>query len=400
MHVIVLGAGVIGVTTAYYLAQVGIDVTVVDRHGDVSHGTSHANGGQLSYSFTDALAKPEFFSQMPGLLLGNDPGSRLRIDAQLLGWGVRFLAQCTSRRAANNTIALLKLAMRSAELMAQLRETIPLDFSYRRAGKLILLANDKELKSAQKSRELKYANGCQTNILTPAEAAAIEPAIEDLNESFVAATYASNDGVADARQFTTGLRDHLEMSQLANFRFDSEVRALQTERHAFKAINLGDEVIEADAIVVCAGAHSAELLRPLGIRLPIFPVRGYSVTLPTAAASPSVSITALRRRLLIARLGNTMRISGFADFVGDNTHADRERIQALLQLAESVAPSAANYTAADVKPWAADRPMTPTGLPYVGPSSIKNLYLNAGHGMLGWTLANASGDQIARCMTK
>jgi D-amino-acid dehydrogenase len=402
MHVIVLGAGVIGVTTAYYLSQSGCEVTVVDRDEDVACGTSYANGGQLSYSFTDSLAKPEFFAQLPGLVLGRDPGSWVRMDAQLAGWGLRFLAQCTARRAARNTLALLDIALRSAELMAQLRNKVSLDFAHRSAGKLILLAHKRDLLAARKSCVLKQTHGCNTEILTGKEAAAIEPAIDSLSERYLGAVYSRHDDVADARLFTAGLRDYLESTRLARFRFDTEVAAIRTARNQFRAVTVADEPIEADACVVCAGVSSRKLLRPLGIRLPVYPVRGYSVTLPPACASPSVSITALRRRLLISRLGSDIRIAGFADFVGTSANdvRDGQRIAALLRLAERIAPHAADYRAAETHPWAGDRPMTPNGLPFVGPSRVKGLYLNTGHGMLGWTIACATSHDTARSIAQ
>ncbi|MDH3613597.1 MAG: FAD-dependent oxidoreductase [Gammaproteobacteria bacterium] len=400
MRVLVLGAGVVGVTTAYYLSQLGCDVTVVDRESDVALGTSFANAGQLSYSFTDSLARPDFFAQLPGLLLGRDPGSRIRIDPRLIGWGLRFLTQCTSRRAARNTVDLLSIAMRSGELMTDFLQTVPIEFSHRAAGKLILLTDNNQLRAAQETAALKRANGCDTDVLTRAESISIEPALADINEEFVAAVYSKDDSVADALQFTSGLRDHLESSRQVTFRLNAEVRAIETVQGQFKHVALENETIEADAIIVCAGVQSVELLRPLGIRLPIYPVRGYSVTLPLADASPAASITALRRRIAIARLGEKIRIAGFADFVGNNTNADQERIRSLLQLARDIAPRAADYDAADWQPWAENRPMTPDGRPFVGQSAIKNLYLNTGHGMLGWTLAHACAADVAAAVAR
>ena len=154
MHVIVLGAGVVGTTTAYYLSQMGCRVTVVDRASDVGDGASFANAGQLSYSFTDALAKPEFLASMPRLLLGKEPGTRVRLTPGLIAWGLRFLGQCTTKRAEHNTVAVLKTAMRSAELMTELRERVPIEFSHRRAGKLVLLSDQAELESATASSRL------------------------------------------------------------------------------------------------------------------------------------------------------------------------------------------------------------------------------------------------------
>lgn len=399
MHVLILGAGVVGVTTAYYLARQGCDVTVVDREDAVACGASYSNAGQLSYSFTDSLAKPDFFAQLPGLLLGREPGSKVRIDPRLIGWGLQFLSQCSSQRAAKNTVALLRIAMRSGELMQDFLQTVPIEFSHRAAGKLILLTDEKQLRSAQKSCALKRANGCLTNVLTREEALSIEPTLAEVNEEFIAAVYSKGDKIADSFQFTSNLRSHLESTGRVTFRLNSEVRAIETAQGRFEGVTLENEKLGADAAVVCTGVQSAALLRPLGIRLPMYPVRGYSLTLPVADATPSASLTALRRRMAIGRIDDRVRIAGFADFVGTRTDADKERIQSLLQLARDIAPGAADYDAADCRPWAGNRPMTPNGRPFVGPSKVRGLYLNTGHGMLGWTLAHACGaDVVAAVM--
>ena len=400
MHVLVLGGGVIGVTTAYYLSQQDYDVTVIDREDGVACGASYANAGQLSYSFTDSLAKPAFFAELPGLMLGREPGSKVRINPRLIGWELRFLTNCTSKRAASNTLALLRIAMRSGELMKDFLQTVPIEFSHRAAGKLILLTDENQLSSARKSCALKRANGCETDVLTREETLLIEPTLQEINEDFIAAVYSKGDSIADSFQFTSGLREHLESSGRVTFRLNTEVRAIETAQGRFRNVALENESIRADAVVVCAGVQSSALLRPLGIRLPMYPVRGYSVTLPVADASPSASFTALRRRIVIGRLGDSVRIAGFADFVGNKTDGDKERIQSLLQLARDIAPGAADYSVPDHRPWAGNRPMTPNGRPFVGPSTIEGLYLNTGHGMLGWTLAHACAADVTAAVMR
>ena len=293
MHVLVLGAGVVGVTTAYYLAERGCDVTVIDREDGVASGASYGNAGQLSYSFTDSLAKPDFFAQLPGLLLGREPGSKVRLDPALIGWGLRFLTQCTSTRAATNTIALLRIAMRSGELMQEFMQAVPIEFSHRPAGKLILLTDEKQLQSARKTCALKRANGCVTDVLTREETLSVEPTLADINEDFIASVYSKDDTIADSFEFTNELRSHLESTGQVTFRLGDEARAVQAAQGRFTAVVLEDDKLAADAVVVCAGVQSAALLRPLGIRLPMYPVRGYSLTLPVADATPSASYTAL-----------------------------------------------------------------------------------------------------------
>ena len=399
MHVIVLGGGVVGVTTAYYLAENGCTVTVVDRASDVALGTSFANGGQLSYSFTDALAKPGFIATLPALLSGRDPGSRVKLSPALLSWGMRFLAQCTSRRAATNTLDVLSLAMRSEQLLDELRDKTSFDFSYRPAGKLVLLADNEQLAVARRGTELKQAHGCDVELLTREQAIAHEPALAHLQRPFVGAVFSASDEVADAQLFCRGLRDYLAASGRVTFAFDQNIENLTIDNRQVSGIS-GDNDMQGDAVVVCLGAWSAELLRPAGLNPHIYPVRGYSVTLPLGENPPSVSVSSLADKIVFSRLNGNMRIAGFADFADFNAADDTSRTDTLLTIAKQVAPQAADYTVENTHRWGGFRPMTPDGQPLVGATRIKNLYLNTGHGMLGWTLACASAFDVTQAILK
>jgi D-amino-acid dehydrogenase len=396
MRVVVVGAGVIGVTTAYYLAEAGFDVTVVDRAAEVADGASYANAGQLSYSFTDALAKPEFIAKLPALLAGRDIGSRVHPASALLPWGMRFLAQCTGSRARRNTVAVLQTALRSARLLNELRDAVPFDFSFRSAGKLVLLASDHELQSARANAALKNQNGSDTEILSARHALEIEPAIGKMAVPIVGAVYSKSDQVADCRLFTLRLKERLEQSGKVTFRLGTSVDQIVTSEGRVRSLRLADGEIDAEAVVVCTGAWSPALLQPLGINPVVYPVRGYSVTLPALNESPAVSITVLARRIVFSRINGAIRIAGFADFNGFSTRDDKQRVDAMVDVARRCAPLAADYTAQDQHAWGGFRPMTPDGRPRVGPTIVKGLYLNTGHGTLGWTLACASGHDLAR----
>lgn len=400
MHVIVLGAGVVGTTTAYYLSQLSCQVTVFDRASNVGIGASYANAGQLSYNFTDALAKPELLVRIPRFLLGQDPAARVHLAPGLIGWGLRFMGQCTTKCAERNTVAVLKVALRSADLMTELRKRVPFDFSHRIAGKLVLLSNKAEIKSATASSKLKNAYGGNTRILSRAEATAIEPALEQMAGDFLAAVYSANDEVADSLKFTSGLREWLEADGLVTFRLSSTAKEIVVKQGRTQAVIVDDDMVEADAVVVCLGAWSSRLLSTVGINPRIYPVRGYSVTLPSGEASPSVSVTALKHRIVFSRVNELVRIAGFADFAGFDTSADAERTHSLLELARQVAPSAANYDAVNAHEWGGFRPMTPNGQPQVGATSVRGLFVNTGHGMLGWTLACATGHDIAQAIAQ
>jgi len=398
MHVLVLGAGVVGVTTAYYLSQRGCRVTVIDREPDVAASASSANGGQLSYSFTDALARPEFLARLPRLILGRQPGIRVHFEPALLGWGLGFLGQCTSQRARDNTLAVLELAMRSARLLDELREEAAFDFSHREAGKLVLLSDRAELKSAERNCRLKAGSGCETSVLSRGEAIGIEPAVERMTDTVIAAVYSRDDDVADSRSFARGLRDWLERSRGVTFRLGSTVSGLVIDSGRATGVRIGDESLRADAVCVCLGAWSRGLLRSAGVDPKIYPVRGYSITLPLTGTSPSVSVTALRHRMVFSRINGQMRIAGFADFAGFDTSTDGARTRELFDLARRIAPDAADYEAADPHHWGGFRPMTPNGRPVVGATRVPGLFVNSGHGMLGWTLACVSAHDAAEAI--
>ena len=392
-----LGAGVVGVVTAWYLARHGFAVTVIEQGESVAAGTSRANAGQLSYSFTDALARPDFLRKLPGVMLGTDPGIlfRTRPSAALLRWGRVFLSQCTAPRARDNTVAVLQLAMRSSLLMDSLVEEVPLEFSFVRAGKLVLLSGPEDVTNARQNVLLKSEHGCVTELLTRSEAVDIEPALKEMRSEFVAAVYSRNDHVADARLFTEGLADRLRRNHAAEFRLGETVTGLVAEKDRVRKVVTNRNDYAVDAVVACLGAGSAKLLLPLGIDAEIYPVRGYSITLPEGRGAPSASVSDLKNRIVLSRLGQSIRIAGFADFVDFRTRHDEARLDALVTIARHVAPLAADYRGGSMQRWAGFRPMTPDGRPRVGPTRIDGLFLNTGHGMLGFTLALATGDAVA-----
>ncbi len=400
MHVVVIGAGVIGVTSAYYLSQLGCRVTVVDRAADVADEASYGNAGQLSYSFTDALAKPEFVKKIPGLVAGYDSAYQVRLRPDLVPWGMRFLSQCTKTRAAENTVAVLKTALRSEKLMQDLRDELPFDFAHRKAGKLVLLGSEADAEAARNTAALKEEHGCKTEILTREAAVELEPALSDMQGDFVAAVYSERDSVADSHAFCKGLKDMLDRSGRVDFRLGSTVRRLIKNGSRIDAIELDDGQLSADAFVICTGAWSGELLRPLGVDPHIYPVRGYSVTLPPGPSAPEVSVTVLNRKIVFSRINGSVRIAGFADFLGFSEEGDDDRIATLIEVARDYAPLAADYDGAEPEAWGGFRPMTPDGQPRVEQSAVDGLYLNTGHGMLGWTLACASGHDIARLVAE
>ena len=397
MRVVVLGAGVVGVTTAYYLSERGHSVTVVDRAESVASGASAGNGGQLSYSFTDAMASPALFSKFPKMMAGLDPAFYVRppLNSQLVCWGQAFLRQCSGHQNRQNTLAILQLALRSASLMTELRTQTGLKFSFREAGKLVLLAGKAALTEAAQVCTLKRQYGCDARVVTFAQAAEIEPALNHLENEYAGAVYSKSDQVGDSLEFTTGLSQWLTLNRETEFRLNTTVQKIVTRGNKLAAVETDQGTIQADAVVVCMGAWSSKLLDPLGIKTNIYPMRGYSLTLPASETSNSVSITDPGCKIVFSRLGDEIRIAGFADFVGFRTGMDGVRAQKLYKTARTIAPSIANYDVSSTGEWGGFRPMTPDSRPLTGPSSVEGVHLNTGHGMLGWTLACASAHDAA-----
>lgn len=399
MHVIVLGAGITGVTTAWYLARAGCRVTVMDKAGSIAAGTSHANAAQLSYSFVDSLATPEFLPRIPSMLFGRHHGAQVGLDAELVAWGLQFIAQCTPARSERATVRLLELANDSAKLLADLLEEVSLDFDYRPAGKIVLLPDDDAVQKARAEVELKRRHGSDVNVLGVDEALGVEPTLADMNDSFAGVVYSGSDTVGDACRFARGLGEHLTTNYDVRFRMNTDVDGFALDGGRIAGIRIGEEEVRADAVVVCLGTGSRRLAATLGIRLPIIPVRGYSVTLPLGSKPPVTSVTSIEHHFVYTRLGDRVRIAGFTDFRGYTTRNDQARIRDLLDIAERSAPYAADYSATNHHAWGGFRPMTPDSLPRVGRTSRPGLYLNTGHGMLGWTLAPATARRAADAVT-
>jgi len=397
MHIAVLGAGVVGVTTAYYLAEAGHDVTIVDRETEIARNCSLGNGAQLSYSYVDAMASPAFLAKMPGLLAGIDRAIRVRppVNMDLIRWGLSFLGQCSSDNATRNTIANLALAQRSKHLLDELRPKLDGDFGYKAAGKLVLLRTEREMAHARETCKLKAEYGNRVDVVSMDEAISIEPGLVSMPGPYAGAVYSPGDAVGDSQAFAEILARHLRDTTTCKISLNTHIQELIVEKDELKAIATDQGMLDADAVVVCLGTWSPALLKPLGINTRIYPVRGYSVTLPPGKHVPSVSITDLGCRFVASSISEKVRIAGFADFLGYSTSRDAKRVQRLLDIAKDRAPDVADYASMPNDAWGGFRPLTPDGRPVIGPTPIKGLYLNTGHGSFGWTLACASGEKVS-----
>ncbi|HEX8535227.1 MAG TPA: FAD-dependent oxidoreductase [Allosphingosinicella sp.] len=394
---IVLGAGVVGMATAYALARRGVGVLILDRSVEPGRGTSFANGAQLSYAYTDALGTPALLRKLPMLALGADPAFRLRpsMDPGFIRWGLSFLRNSTAARSLGNTLEGLRLGLESRAAMHALLERHPLDFLHSMPGKLHLYEDSESLAAASAMVERKRREGAVQEVLSPAQAVALEPALASAETRLSGAVYSPEEEVGDPYLFCRKLLETLKSDYRVQARFG--VNARLEIRDGRPDVVLADgERIEAERIAVCTGVDTPKLLKGTGIRVPIWPMRGYSITAPPGPDAPRISITDARRKVVFCRLGERMRIAGLADLGSRSTDIDAVRLKSLIDSARASLPGAVEFDRVESS-WAGLRPMTPSSLPVIRKEGA-GLVLNVGHGGLGWTFAMGSGERAAALM--
>lgn len=398
-HVAVLGAGVIGITTAYYLQCAGHRVTVVERNAEAGRETSYANGGQLSYSYVAPLAGPGVVPKIPPWLLRADSPLRFypRFDLAQWRWCLAFLAACNRPQAEISTVHLLRLAYYSRQLIHDIVARENLRFDYRRNGKLVVFSDHASFEGAKRTLDFQRAFGSEQQALDAQACLALEPALERIGGRIAGGIHTPSEDAGDCHDFCVGM-EALLRARGVEFRVSETVDAFITEGQRISAVRTDRGELAADAFVMAMGAANAAHARRLGFYLPIYPLKGYSLTLNTRAGKPGgtphISVTDSAYKVVYALLGEELRIAGMADIAGYDTRLDPVRVSLLVKQARAVFPDAGDYEG-DLKPWCGLRPATPRGTPIVGASPYRNLFLNAGHGALGWTLACACAKVVS-----
>lgn len=394
-EVVVMGAGVIGMTSAYALARKGYSVTVIDAaKGPAEGGASYGNGAQIAYGYTDAMASPSIIYNLPKYILGRDPAFRIRLNTSIpfLKWGFRFLVNSTQKNFEKNTLEALRLASQSREGFAEFVGKISYD--ERTNGKLNLYASLDGIRGAERLSALKNKHGTHQVVLSKQEALDREPALHHYGHAFEGALWSPDDESGNSFKFCQKLRKLLEDEYSVRFQFNTNVKKLHVKNKKLVAIVTNSGEISCDRAVLALGSASGPLARTAGISLPIWPVQGYSMTADATEYTPNASVTDTARKVVFCRIGDKVRIAGLADIAGQKGFFDQKRFDYLLQTAKGIFPKGANY-AGEIEPWCGFRPVTPNSLPIVGLSKIEGLFLNCGHGGLGWTLSMATADLLA-----
>jgi D-amino-acid dehydrogenase len=398
MQIAVLGAGVIGLASAYYLNRAGHRVIVIDRHREVAAETSFANGGQLSYSYVAPLAGPGVLTKLPAWLARRDSPVRFRpsMSTEQWLWCLKFALACTRRRSNLTTRDLLSLSFASRALMQQLMRDEPtLEFDFRRSGKLVLHRDAAAMQGAIDLLDFQRSLGCEQEALSADECVALEPALADVRARIAGGIYTRSEETGDCHRFSKGLEAILR-ARGVQFSMNTHVDSLELARGGHIVARSRGTALDADHVVVAAGAGATHLLQPLGLHVPVYPLKGYSLTYPLGpqAIAPALSVTDYAHKVVYARLGDRLRVAGMADLDGYSLKPDPSRLAALHAETAGLFPQIA-ASHADATEWTGLRPATPRGTPIIGPTRYRNLWLNVGHGALGFTLASGSAALLA-----
>jgi D-amino-acid dehydrogenase len=401
MHILVIGAGIVGCATAYQLLRDGHTVELVDAQPEAGRVSSFANGAQLSYSYVEPLASPATLRALPKLLFEKDSALKFtpRLDWQQWAWGIRFLNACTSSQTQSGTRALLELAALSRQTLDAWMHENAWDIDFAKNGKLVLCRDEKSLALQAAQVHLQASMGCEQEMLTAQECIEREPALAASQSPFVGGVWTASECMADPYKLCQSLV-HSIAARGGTLHFSTRVRSIELRQGRFHALHTSQGKLQADAIVIASGTATPALCEPLGIRLPIYPIKGYSLTVPIAQPEKiaQCSITDLGLKTVFAPLGNHLRVAAAAEIVGHDLTVTPKRVEQMLQATESLFPGACDLS--QPVTWSGLRPATPNSLPIIGASRVPGVFINAGQGALGLTLAAGSAVRLSKAMSQ
>ena len=396
MKVIVVGAGVVGVTTAFYLKADGHEVTVIEQNAVAGSETSFANAGQLCH----LTAKPWAAPGVPSMIIREFGKStapyllHLRADPAMWSWLIQFLLNCSPKKYSATKAALLGLAKHSTRLMKDVVKSTNIKFEYESKGILHLYGGKKSFTEAVKTEEKIPEEKSRGEVLDYSDCLAAEPALTQSQVKYAGGILHSYEHTGDAHQFTRAISSFLEQEGV-EFLYGLSAEKLLLDGNKVSGVLTSAGIQRGDATVLSAASESVSLLKTVSLKLPVYPIKGYSITIPTAGhnGAPSLSVHDHERKLGFTRLGERLRVAGTAEIGAQDKAATPARIRALREHTQKVFPNAGKMESA--QPWAGLRPMTPDGAPIISRTKYNNLFINTGHGSLGWSLSCASGHMIS-----
>lgn len=400
MQVLILGSGVIGVTSAYYLARAGHEVTVIDRRPGPALETSFGNAGEISPGYASPWASPAVpLKALKWLFMKHSPlVLRPRLDPAQWRWILAMLRNCTPTRYAVNKSRMVRLAEYSRDMLRELRMETQIRYDERSLGTLQLFRTQKQLEDAASDIAVLKEYGVAYELLDPDGCIAAEPALAAVREKFVGGLRLPGDETGDCYKFTVALAERAANLGV-KFQFDTPIEGFASEGGRITGVDTRHGRMTADAYLLAFGSYSPLMLRPLGIRLPVYPVKGYSITVPITDhdGAPVSTVMDETYKIAITRLGDRIRVGGTAELSGYDQSLPGARRETLEHSVGDLFPKGGDLSRATF--WCGHRPMTPDSTPVLGPTNYPNLYLNTGHGTLGWTMACGSGKVIADLMS-
>jgi len=400
MKIAILGAGVIGTTAAYYLAREGHDVTVLERQSGPALETSFANAGEVSPGYSAPWAGPGVpVKAIKWLLMHHSPlVIKPMLDAAMWRWGAAMLRNCTAARYAVNKARMVRLAEYSRDCMKELRAETGIRYDERMQGTLQLFRTRKQLDATAKDIEILQQFGVPYELLENNRYLRYEPGLAEVRHKFVGALRLPGDETGDCFTFTNELA-RLAQQLGVKFRFDTHVERLSSDTRRITAVQTHEGPVVADRYLLALGSYSTAMLRPLGLRVPVYPVKGYSITVPITDAkmAPESTIMDETHKVAVTRLGDRIRVGGTAQLSGFDLELVEARRRTLEFVVTDLFPKGGDVSQATF--WTGLRPMTPDGTPIVGPTPVPNLWLATGHGTLGWTMAAGTGRLLADWMS-
>ena len=401
MKVIVLGSGIVGTSSAWWLQAAGHEVVVIDREQGPAQETSFANGGQISVSYAEPWANPQAPLQLLKWMTKADAPLLFRpqFDWRQWVWGLAFLRECLPSRLAPNIRAMVRLAQYSHDTLKQMRQELGIEYDHLEKGILNFYRDQEAFDGSQKAADVMRDFGVDRRVISADEVVAIEPALAPHRDTIIGGDYTKDDESGDAHKFTRALADKAAEKGVS-FLFSTRITRVICASGRASAVEVirddgSYDTITGDAFVVSLGSFTPQLLRPLGIHCLIYPTKGYSASFPVLdpERAPSVSLTDSRNKVVFSRLGNTLRMAGTAELSGYSRALSDVRCQRLTDLARELFPDSLDFE--QVKYWSGLRPSTPSNVPLIGRSRVPNVYLNTGHSTLGWTMGPGSGRAIA-----